>query len=48
MTCMPCCNMGAVARKITNSTNITSTKGVTLISDWIRRRDLEREAAKAV
>ncbi len=29
----PCCNMGVITMKMINSTNITSTMGVTLISE---------------
>jgi hypothetical protein len=32
-TSMPCCISGAVTMKMISSTNITSTNGVTLISD---------------
>src|SRR5581483_3643384 len=33
LTSMPVCRIGAVTMKITNSTSITSTRGVTLISE---------------
>src|SRR6516162_449878 len=32
-TCTPCCNMGVITMKMMRSTSITSTIGVTLISD---------------
>src|SRR5512134_1155601 len=36
-TWTPCCIMGAVTMKMTRSTSITSTRGVTLICDMVPR-----------